>query len=191
MPSILCEHCTGVCCRYIALPIDTPETAADFDDIRWYLLHEDVSVFVEDGDWYISFATNCRHLLPDNRCAIYPTRPRICRQYTTDTCDYHSGDYGWEHHFTAPEHLEAYRAAHPPARRRRTGPRGPATARQRAPDSARPRSNGRRRLTLRPQPPRGAERAPAAAGAPPTDGAALATTDRHGTPLPVLPPGCT
>ena len=49
MPGILCEHCTAVCCRYIALPIDTPQERSDFDDIRWYLLHEGISVFVEDG----------------------------------------------------------------------------------------------------------------------------------------------
>ncbi|RMF80705.1 MAG: YkgJ family cysteine cluster protein, partial [Planctomycetota bacterium] len=38
MPGILCEHCTGFCCRYIALPIEEPETRQDYDDIRWYLL---------------------------------------------------------------------------------------------------------------------------------------------------------
>lgn len=108
MPGILCEHCTAACCRYIALPIDTPEEREDFDPIRWYLIHEGVSVFVEDGDWYISFATSCRHVQPDYRCGIYETRPQICRDYSTDNCDYHSGDYGWEHHFSAPEHLDDY-----------------------------------------------------------------------------------
>jgi Fe-S-cluster containining protein len=108
MPGILCEHCTAACCRYIALPIETPTERSDFDDIRWYLLHENISVFVEDGDWYISMLTNCRHVQPDGRCAIYARRPGICRKYTTENCDYHSGDYGWEAHFTCPEHLDEY-----------------------------------------------------------------------------------
>jgi Fe-S-cluster containining protein len=108
MPGIVCEHCTAVCCRYIALPLDTPETRGDFDDIRWYLLHENVSVFVEDGDWYIAFQASCRHLLLDHRCGIYRARPRICRQYSAADCDYHSGDYNWQEHFTRPEHLDAY-----------------------------------------------------------------------------------
>ncbi|MFH1746647.1 MAG: YkgJ family cysteine cluster protein [Planctomycetota bacterium] len=108
MPGILCEHCTGACCRYIALPIETPDTRPEFDDIRWYLLHENISVFVEDGEWFINMVTPCRHLQADNRCGIYATRPRICRQYTTEKCDYHSGDYGWEQHFTCPEHLDEY-----------------------------------------------------------------------------------
>jgi hypothetical protein len=124
MPGILCEHCTGLCCRYIALPIDRPQSAADFDDIRWYLLHENISVFVEDGDWYLYVQAVCRHLQPDYRCGIYATRPQICRDYGTDNCDYHSGDYGWEHHFTCPEHLDEYLADHPPRRpRRRRGGR--------------------------------------------------------------------
>ena len=108
MSGNLCEQCVGACCRYIALPIEEPTTASEFNDIRWYLIHENVSVFVEDGDWYISFHTTCRHLLADHRCGIYETRPKICRKYTTDNCDYHSGDYGWEEHFTTPEHLEEY-----------------------------------------------------------------------------------
>ncbi len=108
MPGNLCEHCTGQCCRYLALPIDAPEDREEFDDIRWYLLHKGVSVFVEDGEWYLYLAADCRHLLPDHRCGLYETRPRICRQYTTENCDYHSGEYGWEQHFTCPEHLDEY-----------------------------------------------------------------------------------
>lgn len=122
MPGILCEHCTGFCCRYIALPIETPTEAGEFDDIRWYLLHEGISVFVEAGEWYLNVSTNCRHLQPDFRCGIYETRPKICRDYSTDNCDYHSGDYGWEHHFTCPEHLDDYLAEqHGP--RRKSGKR--------------------------------------------------------------------
>ncbi len=108
MSGILCEHCTATCCRYVALPIDHPRTPADFDDVRWFLVHAGVSVFVEDGDWYIAFETPCRYLQPDHHCAIYATRPAICRRYSTEDCDYHSGDYGWEQHFTSPEHLDEY-----------------------------------------------------------------------------------
>lgn len=125
MPGILCEHCSGHCCRYIALPIETPTERSDFDDIRWYLLHESISVFVEDGEWYINIMTNCRHLRADFLCGIYETRPRICREYSTDACDYHSGDYGWQQHFTCPEHLDEYVRLHfkPGAKRRKNGKR--------------------------------------------------------------------
>ncbi|TWT41920.1 hypothetical protein RAS1_30440 [Phycisphaerae bacterium RAS1] len=108
MSGILCEHCTAVCCRYIALPIDTPKDREDFDYVRWYLMHEGIGVFVEDGDWYITMSTSCRHVQADNRCGVYATRPKICREYTTESCDYHSGDYNWSQHFTCPEHLDVY-----------------------------------------------------------------------------------
>ena len=104
----LCDKCTGLCCRYFALCIDTPETRRDFDDIRWYLLHEDSTVFVEDGDWYLQVNRKCRSLLPDNRCAIYDKRPAICRSYKTDNCDWHGEEYEYEHVFTDPEDIARY-----------------------------------------------------------------------------------
>lgn len=160
MPGVLCEHCAALCCRYIALPIDTPRQPRDYEDIRWYLMHEGVSVFVEDDQWYIAFHTVCRHLQPDQRCGIYARRPRICREYSTENCDYHSGDYGWELHLTCPEHLDDYLAG--PNARARPGRRRGRAIRSRL--GAHP--GGRR--------PR------------PHDYAA-ATADIRGVPLPVLP----
>ena len=31
---VLCEYCTAKCCRYFALPIETPKTFKDFEYIR-------------------------------------------------------------------------------------------------------------------------------------------------------------
>ena len=67
----LCDHCTAKCCRYFALAIDKPTTWRDFDHMRWFLLHDKASVFVEEGDWYLLVHTTCRHLQADNRCGIY------------------------------------------------------------------------------------------------------------------------
>ncbi|MFH0982092.1 MAG: YkgJ family cysteine cluster protein [Planctomycetota bacterium] len=108
---MLCEHCTAVCCKYIALPMDRPTSPRDFNDIRWYLMHEDVSVFIEDGDWYVQFATRCRNLTLDNRCEIYETRPQICHEYKAGECDYESGPHDYQQLFTRPEHIDAYATA--------------------------------------------------------------------------------
>lgn len=108
MDDSLCIECAGLCCRYIALPIETPEDRDDFDDVRWYLAHEGISVFVEEDEWYINIANRCRFLDKDNRCGIYETRPKICRGYTEDSCDFHSGDYGYDLHFTSIEELDEY-----------------------------------------------------------------------------------
>ncbi len=110
MPSCLCEHCTAACCRYIALPIDKPDSAGEFENIRWYLAHENISVFVDKGEWYISFATPCRYLREDFKCGIYKTRPKICRSYRTDNCDYHGGEYRYEQYFSEPAQIEQYAA---------------------------------------------------------------------------------
>ena len=103
-----CESCDGQCCRYFALPLDTPQDRDDFEDIRWYLAHEGVTVFVEDGDWYINIKNKCRHLDKDNRCAIYERRPRICRKYNHDECDFVDGEYDYELHFTDDRQMEEY-----------------------------------------------------------------------------------
>ena len=108
MGSNACEHCAAACCRYLALPLDVPTTARDFDDIRWYLLHEGVSVFVEDGDWFVQFQTKCKHIGADNRCQVYETRPALCEEYKARDCDYSIGPYNYEHHFTHAQHLEEF-----------------------------------------------------------------------------------
>lgn len=105
---VSCDQCTGLCCRYFALPLENPEDWDDFDDIRWYLAHENVTVFVEDGEWYINVNNVCRHLDSDYRCDHYCMRPKICRDYTMDGCDLTGDDYGYELHFTDDKQMEEY-----------------------------------------------------------------------------------
>jgi Fe-S-cluster containining protein len=105
---IQCDRCTGLCCRYFALPIDTPKTREDHDDIRWYLCHEDITVFVEDGDWYLNVKNRCRHLDKNDRCRIYADRPAICRRYKRDDCDMTEGEYDFELHFTDDRQMAEY-----------------------------------------------------------------------------------
>ena len=105
----LCNKCTGLCCRYMALPIDTPEDREDYDDIRWYLCHEDVAVFVEDGDWYLNVKNKCKYLAEDDyRCLIYDKRPKICRGYKHNDCELTDGEYDYELHFTDAEQMAEY-----------------------------------------------------------------------------------
>lgn len=103
-----CERCTGLCCRYFALPLDNPEEWKDYDDIRWYLAHENVTVFVDEGQWYVNVNNPCRHLDANHRCGIYDRRPKICRAYKTDDCDQTGGDYQYDLHFTSDQQMEEY-----------------------------------------------------------------------------------
>lgn len=120
----LCDHCSGKCCRYFTLPIDTPATRDDFDSIRWYLAHGRTLVYVEKGTWYLVVMTRCKYLSFDLKCRIYLNRPRICREYTTDECEYDS-DWGFEKVFETAEQIWEYaEAILPPIRRKLARPAG-------------------------------------------------------------------
>jgi len=124
---VLCEHCTAKCCRYFALPLETPTDRSDFGFLRWYLLHARATVFVEDGTWYLMVHTDCRHLRPDHLCSAYETRPQVCRDYTTDNCEYED-DWVYDKYFETPEQIHQYAEAV-------LGPRPGESRRSRKPDS--------------------------------------------------------
>ena len=104
----LCDQCVALCCRYYAFSIDKPKTKRDFEDIRWFMMHEDTIVFVEEGDWYVQVNRKCKALMPDNRCSIYENRPAICREYTTKGCDWHADEYDYDHLFTEPDQIQRF-----------------------------------------------------------------------------------
>jgi Fe-S-cluster containining protein len=118
----LCDHCTALCCRYFAVPMDTPTTWKDFDNIRWFMLHGQVTAYVDDGTWYLCVYADCRHLQADHRCGIYHDRPEICREYSTNRCEY--DDRGTHDRlFETPEQVWEYAQAVLPPKRspRRNG----------------------------------------------------------------------
>jgi len=88
----LCEYCTAKCCRYFALSIDPPRTEADFDFLRWYLLHDRASLFTEGETWYLLVHTTCKHLQGT---------------YTTAECEF-DDSYTYEQYFETPEQVEEY-----------------------------------------------------------------------------------
>jgi len=144
--SCLCDQCSALCCRYFVLEIDKPETRRAYDDIRWYLIHENVLVLIEKKKWYLGIYSRCKHLQQDNRCGIYETRPKICREYSTDNCDYHGGEYDWDILFSSAEQLEKYgkeqlaeeRAkARKKSRKRRSGKREASSEKKKKPTTRR------------------------------------------------------
>ena len=54
----------------------------------------------------------------DNRCQIYFNRPRICRDYTTDECEYDEV-WSFDKAFETPEQIWEYAEALLPPRRNR------------------------------------------------------------------------
>lgn len=119
---VLCAHCTALCCRYFSVPIETPTTRKEFDNLRWFMLHGRVTIYVESGTWYLCVYSDCQHLLPDNRCGIYDDRPQICREYSTNKCEYDDSGLH-ERLFETPEQIAEYaEAIFPPKRPRKRKP---------------------------------------------------------------------
>lgn len=112
-----CYRCSGLCCRYFALQLDTPEDREDFDSIRWYLLHGRSWIWVEDGDWYLQVEEPCRYLGSANECLIYERRPQICREYGLQEsrehpddplCDFFVQNARHDHEFRTPDELDSF-----------------------------------------------------------------------------------
>ena len=106
-----CNYCPGKCCRYFALPIDTPESRKEYDNMRWFILHEKTAVFVDDDTWYLLVYSPCNFLdKKTNRCLTYETRPNICREYSSDKCEYED-HHVYDQYFELPEQIEDYAEA--------------------------------------------------------------------------------
>ena len=86
-----CEVCDSRCCRYFALQIDTPKSREDFENIRWFLAHKDISVYLEKRKWYLEIRNRCRFLTTDHLCSIYDNRPMICRDHDPSDCESSGG----------------------------------------------------------------------------------------------------
>jgi uncharacterized protein len=141
-----CLSC-GLCCSYIAVDIEDPSTLRGATNILWYLYHEGVGVYTDGEEWMVTFDTRCRHLLDDNRCRIYETRPQICREFDETGCEVNADELGTTF-ATAPSFLawleQNHRRIHtllskryrpgedlmtaPPAQRTRLGAYGPRLA---------------------------------------------------------------
>jgi uncharacterized protein len=107
---VLCHHCSAKCCRYFALPIETPADWEDYEFMQWYLLHDHAAVFTEEGDWYLLVHNRCTMLGDDHRCNIYEHRPQVCRDYKTDDCEYEDL-WVYDHYFETPEQVLEYAEA--------------------------------------------------------------------------------
>lgn len=103
-----CGDCDAKCCKHVAVEIDTPEEVEEFEDIKWFVSHKNVSVFIdEDKKWYLEFLTPCEFLNKDNKCTNYESRPKICREYSHKECVFQE-DYEEEFTFKNLKDVEKY-----------------------------------------------------------------------------------
>jgi len=108
-----CRGCSD-CCEYIAIPISRPRSRSDFDELLWYLLHQNIWIFVDDeNDWFVQVNSPCE-ALHQRRCGIYRRRPHICREYAVDECTRHAPGDPDKHLFRNAEELLAFVARYRP-----------------------------------------------------------------------------
>jgi hypothetical protein len=85
---ICTKHCGARCCRYVTVAIATPLGEADWDEVRWWLAHENVRVGKDDEGWGLEFMTRCRNLAPTGACGIYESRMDLCAQHDAEDCEF-------------------------------------------------------------------------------------------------------
>ncbi len=117
-----CETCGGRCCRYVVVQIDKPTRKIDREEVRWFLAHENVLVYIDHDEktWNVQFNTPCTHLTKSNRCRIYADRYKVCRDYDTETCEESDGEVDATI-FHAPEEYDAWREKMKRKKRRKKG----------------------------------------------------------------------
>lgn len=104
-----CSFCSAMCCQYITQQIDTPRSIHAFDTLLWQIAHQGVHVFKDCNGWYILVMTRCGHLLANNHCGIYDTRPMICRSHDNAACEFDVPiDQGCEYYFQTYDALNEY-----------------------------------------------------------------------------------
>jgi Fe-S-cluster containining protein len=106
-----CDSCPARCCKYFALEIDKPVEPADYDRILWYLLHDKVVVWVQDGEWFLEIRNRCLALGDDDRCTDYSARPSVCREYGMSDdadCEYDGESLEFEQYFDSAAVFRRY-----------------------------------------------------------------------------------
>ena len=105
----LCHQCDS-CCTYVAIQIDKPKSKTDYDNMIWQLWHENVNIFIDhDNDWHVEFMTPCLSLDKNTKlCAIYDSRPKICRDYKQLDCTKYNLDPAEKIYFKTVEDFKKY-----------------------------------------------------------------------------------
>jgi Fe-S-cluster containining protein len=81
-----------------------------------------VEIYIDhDRQWQILFKTPCTKLLDNGMCAVYETRPQICRDYKADACSRVGKDY--IELFKTPAELDLYFESRKSATAKKTAPK--------------------------------------------------------------------
>lgn len=103
-----CTTCNGACCRYVSVRLEAPRSRRDFDEIIWFVCHDNVVVYKDtDNDWLVEMMTPCL-FLKGNKCGIYDNRPKVCRDYDPGNCTHISGRADAKVVFASPDDVREF-----------------------------------------------------------------------------------
>ncbi|MFH1994691.1 MAG: YkgJ family cysteine cluster protein [Nitrospinota bacterium] len=100
------KKCQGLCCTGISIPTHKPQTKKEIEELRFYILHKNIEIYVKSNRWYILVNEKCDNLGKDYLCKDYENRPLICRQFSSSSCE-HWGDF-FDIHLKNEEELMEY-----------------------------------------------------------------------------------
>lgn len=83
----VCTSC-GECCRSFGVRVPPPDDISSACLLLWLTYHSVTLATVHKGEvWWVYTRTRCQELLPNGLCAIYSTRPDLCRSYSSKWCE--------------------------------------------------------------------------------------------------------
>ncbi|MBW2999039.1 YkgJ family cysteine cluster protein [Candidatus Woesearchaeota archaeon] len=89
-----CFECDSLCCRYLYIQFADPDDHINFESLKWFLFHKNISVIVDNKKHlWIKLDTPCKNLDPEtNLCTQYHSRPNICRKHQMKNCEFQGGE---------------------------------------------------------------------------------------------------
>jgi len=101
-----CHDCPALCCSDLEEAIVRPRTIEEVDNLKWELHFSNTKAFIRNGRWYKLTLGRCEYLDENNLCAIYDTRPKICRDHNPPECEFYGAIY--DTMFEGPEDLQKH-----------------------------------------------------------------------------------
>ncbi len=113
-----CSECINhkklpsACCQDVTIRLNETDQGnlSWWGEMRWMVAHEKVSIAreIETSEWVVIFETPCSKLSPEGRCTIYTTRPKICFEYSAQSCVINGEGDIYDLHFHSMEEVDAY-----------------------------------------------------------------------------------
>jgi hypothetical protein len=105
-PQNKCISCKAVCCHNLSIPVTRPRTRTEKEELKWYLHFDTVQIYIRKQRWHLLIKGKCIYLKKNTLCAVYESRPQVCRDHSPENCEMTGSWY--DELFSTPDELDAY-----------------------------------------------------------------------------------